>query len=562
MKNKNNKTVFFGIVAFFLILIVVLVGVFAGGSDNKTVSNEDGKEVVSSGKSLEDMLKKVNVKESTPVKASVSLETTALYDELPEIEKYPLSVRGTGDINIEIFASGEKAGEGNDSWLIDVANDFNHSGVYTESGKLVNISVRKMSSGLGGDYIIANKYLPDLYTPSSYLNGEYVLAKGGDIELHTERLVGNTAGVLVNKSVKYKTIRDVADAVGNNELTLGYTHPETSATGMNLLMTLLSVYGGDDMFNADAETGFIKFQKNIPYIASTTQQMSESASNGALDGMVMEYQTYVNNENLSTMYNFIPFGVRHDNPLYIVKKSEMNSDRLEAIDLVADYLLSEDSQNIASKKGFNQNNEYTSDLDIIGAQVVKALDFYKKNKDSGKDIIAVFVADCSGSMDGDPIIELKNSLSNGMQYINENNMVGLVSYSSDVTIEVPIAEFDLNQRAYFQGAINGLQASGGTASYEAVLVGIDMIKKAKEEKPDAKVMLFLLSDGYANGAYSLKDIEGVISSEGIPCYTIGYTSGADKDELSRLSSINEAVSISADSDDIVYKIKSLFNTQM
>lgn len=558
-----DKTVFFGIISLFLVLIIVVFGMFTNSLDsNSSTTEQTSNEVVNNGKSLDDLLKKVKVKESTPVKASVSLESTALYDELPEIDKYPLSVKGTGDINIEIFASGEKSGEGNDSWLIDVANDFNHSGIRTQDGELVNISVRKMSSGLGGDYIIANKYLPDLYTPSSYLNGEYVLAKGGDIELYIERLAGNTAGVLVNKSVKYKTIRDIADAVGKNELTLGYTHPETSATGMNLLVTLLTEYGGDDMFNADAETGFVNFQKNIPYIASTTQQMSESASNGALDGMVMEYQTYINNENLTSMYNFIPFGVRHDNPLYIVGKSSMDSKKLEAIDLVVDYLLSSDSQSVATNKGFNQNDDYSSDLSISGSQVVKALDFYKKNKDNGKDIIAVFIADCSGSMDGDPIIELKSSLSNGMQYINENNMVGLVSYSSDVTIEVPIAEFDLNQRAYFQGAINGLQASGGTASYEAVLVGIDMIKKAKEEKPDAKVMLFLLSDGYANGAYSLKDIEGVISSEGIPCYTIGYTSGADKDELSRLSSINEAVSISADSDDIVYKIKSLFNTQM
>ena len=49
--------------------------------------------------------------------------------------------------------------------------------------------------------------------------------------------------------------------------------------------------------------------------------------------------------------------------------------------------------------------------------------------------------------------ELKSSLSNGLSYINDNNYVGLVSYSNNVTIELPIAQLDLNQRSYFQGAI-------------------------------------------------------------------------------------------------------------
>ena len=34
------------------------------------------------------------------------------------------------------------------------------------------------------------------------------------------------------------------------------------------------------------------------------------------------------------------------------------------------------------------------------------------------------------------------------------------------------------------------------------------------------------------------------------------------DELAKLSGINEAASINADSDDIIYKIKSLFNSQL
>ena len=205
---------------------------------------------------------------------------------------------------------------------------------------------------------------------------------------------------------------------------------------------------------------------------------------------------------------------------------------------------------------------YTSDKKYTGIDVAKALEIYKENKDTGKDIIAVFVADCSGSMSGDPMLQLKESLSNGMNYINSNNLVGLVSYSTDVTIEVPIAKFDFNQKAYFQGAINNMWASGGTATYEAVAVAMDMVKKAKADNPDAKTMIFVLSDGHANGKFDMSDIEPALKEEGIPVYTIGYTSSADMNALQKLSDINEAASINADSEDIVYKIKSLFNSSL
>ena len=89
-----------------------------------------------------------------------------------------------------------------------------------------------------------------------------------------------------------------------------------------------------------------------------------------------------------------------------------------------------------------------------------------------------------------------------------------------------------------------------------------MVKKAKADHPDAKVMLFLLSDGMANNGYTLDNITGVLKEEKIPVYTISYTSQADKDAMQQLSNINEAASIDADSDDIIYKIKSLFNSQM
>ena len=544
-----------GIVTVGVLMIIVMVAVIIGVVVKRAGNISSGGGGISGTKqdmTLDEMYNELDAEQATPVKGTVTLDTPDLYDELPEIDKYPLSVEGSGDVDIEIFTSGEKAGKDNDSWLIDVASSFNSSDVKTSDGKTVSMSVRSVPSGTAADYIISGKYLPDLYTPSNTLFGEYAISNNGSLELYADRLVGNTAGILVKKESGYTTADEVIKAVQDNKITMGYTNPQTSATGLNLLLTLLR--GGDD--------NFTKFNANIPYVAYTTQQMRDSASNGTLDAMLSEYQAYINDNNLTSMYDFIAFGVRHDNPVYICNKSGKTAAELEGVKLVVDYCKSDEMQKIAAQKGFNANDDYTSAEEFSGAQVTQGLKTYKKTKDNGKDIIAVFVADCSGSMDGDPMNQLKNSLTNGAQYINDNNYVGLVSYSNSVTIEVPIAQFDLNQRSYFQGAVNNLIASGGTASYDAVVVAVKMITEAKAQHPDAKCMLFLLSDGYANNGYSMDEITSALRTSGIPVYTIGYGDDADTGELARLSGINEAASINADSDDIIYKIKSLFNSQL
>lgn len=544
-----------GIVTVGVLMIIVMVAVIIGVVVKRAGNISSGGGGISGTKqdmTLDEMYNELDVEQATPVKGTVTLDTPDLYDELPEIDKYPLSVEGSGDVDIEIFTSGEKAGKDNDSWLIDVASSFNSSDVKTSDGKTVSISVRSVPSGTAADYIISGKYLPDLYTLSNTLFGEYAISNNGSLELYADRLVGNTAGILVKKDSGYTTADEVIKAVQDNKITMGYTNPQTSATGLNLLLTLLR--GGED--------NFTKFNANIPYVAYTTQQMRDSASNGTLDAMLSEYQAYINDNNLTSMYDFIAFGVRHDNPVYICNKSGKTAAELEGVKLVVDYCKSDEMQKIAAQKGFNANDDYTSAEEFSGAQVTQGLKTYKKTKDNGKDIIAVFVADCSGSMDGDPMNQLKNSLTNGAQYINDNNYVGLVSYSNSVTIEVPIAQFDLNQRSYFQGAVNNLIASGGTASYDAVVVAVKMITEAKAQHPDAKCMLFLLSDGYANNGYSMDEITSALRTSGIPVYTIGYGDDADTGELARLSGINEAASINADSDDIIYKIKSLFNSQL
>ncbi|MDD3174081.1 MAG: VWA domain-containing protein [Herbinix sp.] len=566
--SKGNLMKFIAGIAIVFIFVLIVVSLFSkfsndiGGKNEKELATYNSKGL---NEKIEYLTNSINTTTNSPRKASIELTSPSLYDELPEIDKYPFVIEGTGDINIEIFASPEKSGNNKDGWILEVAKEFNGQG-FTVGGKTISVSIRNIASGLGADYITSDKYVPDAYTPSSELWGNLINAQGGNVNIESERLVGNVAGILVNESIKKKLesnygkadMHAVLKAVVNNEMVMGYTNPLASSTGLNFLLSTLSYYDPADLLSDKAKEGFTAFQNNVPYVAYTTMQMRESAALGKLDGMVMEYQTYINDKELSK-YEFIPFGIRHDNPLYEV--GTLGDDKKAVLNAFAEYCLNESSQAMATEYGFNGLDSYQSEKhDTNGGLVLQAQQLWKENKDGGKDIIAVFVADVSGSMDGDPINQLKKSLNNGAQYINDNNYVGLVSYSSDVTIEVPIAKFDLNQRAYFQGAVEDLQAVGGTATYDGITVGINMLLEAKKSNPNAKLMLFLLSDGETNEGNLLEYVEPVIKESGIPIYTIGYN--ANIDALQTISNINEASSINADSDDVIYKIKSLFNAQM
>ena len=136
-----------------------------------------------------------------------------------------------------------------------------------------------------------------------------------------------------------------------------------------------------------------------------------------------------------------------------------------------------------------------ADRGMSGQQYLTAQSLWKENKSGGRRVAAVFIADISGSMKGDPLASLQESVVAALPYIGSENYVGLVSYSTDVTINLSMLEkdekgdvtglkpFDDRQRAYFSGEIKNLQASGNTATYDAVLVGLDMINQAQQIEP-------------------------------------------------------------------------------
>lgn len=550
-----------------IILAVVFALVYAGisltsnfGKSQAQVSLDDA------DKQLAKLYAEIAPKAETPSKGQIDLNPIDVAASLPDIGKFPVTVNNTTEQFVEIFSSTEKSGSGVDGWLTDTASEFNKAGIIV-NGKPVSVKIRNIASGTATDYIKSGKAVPDAFTPSNELWGEMIKASGVKTQLISKRLVGNVPGIVISKAkydalvAKYGAInvQTVTEAIAGNELAMGYTDPFASSTGLNFLVTALHSFDSSNLLSDKAVQGFEKFQANVPFIASTTIQMREAAKSGALDSFVLEYQTFVNAADLKGGYVFTPFGARHDSPLYAL--GDLPQTKLDILKKFAEFVTQDKYAKTAQDKGFNGLDSYQSELSPVDGSVLSAAQkVWKEKKNGNKPIAAVFVTDTSGSMNGAPINKLKESLLKGQKYLGKDNSIGLVSYSSGVTIKLPIAKYDTNQQSLFVGAVNSLQASGGTATFNGIAVAVKMLQDQLAADPNVKPIIFVLSDGETNEGHSLKDIQPLIETYKIPIYTIGYN--ANIKALESISSINEAASINADTDDVVYKIGNLFNVQM
>ena len=546
-------------------------------------------------KKLDDLLR-WRVKYSTLLETSSSYgsmeSVTSLADNLPAITEFPLTVDpyGSGyknedtEVAVEIFSSTEKSGiKEPDNWLYKVAEDFNSRNMRLSSGKTARLIIRNIASGEGYQFIASRKYVPDAFTPSNHLWIKMVEASGMKVTPVSERLVGNVAGIVMKKAVydklkkKYgkidvKTIlKAVVDSVNNpeDEFAMGYTNPFASSTGLNFLITVLATYANGDeaqMLSPQVVSAFEAFQAGVPFVAMTTLQMRTSVeNNGSLDAFVLESQSYYNSPVMTANYQFIPFGIRHDNPLYAI--GDLPEEKMEVLKKLVSFCESPSIKRLADDYGFNRFSEYQSDYKVpAGDILVSAQHIWKQKKDSGRPVIAVFLSDVSGSManadeQGNiPLEELKKALLNGSSFIAPDNYIGLVEFNDKVTVRLPVEKFTLSQKGRFNAAVEKMSAESKTAMYDGIMVSLKLLVDARKNIPNGKPMLFALTDGQTNMGTQYSDVIKIIEGLNIPIYTIGYN--FQNDDLKNIAGLTEAAYFNQNAEGIKYQIGALLNAEM
>jgi len=504
-------------------------------------------------------------------RATIELaQATELQATLPPIDEFLLSVDGPDGgnrVSVEIFASTEKSGEDTDGWLVDVAEDFNDEGVTLANGSVASIDVRRIPSGTGFQYIAAGRDLPDAFTPSSQLWVEMASRHQTMTEI-SDSLVSNVAGIVMKTETATElginpdtlTVSDLIDAVIADELVMGYTDPFASSTGLNFLVSVLNeIAEGDEarMTSPDVASVFEQFQRRLPFVALTTLQVRESVErdNGTLDAFVMEWQTFVNTESLDSGFEFIPFGIPHDNPLYAV--GDPGADKMEALELFAAFAEQSEAQRQAVSVGFDPPAHKASYEVPSGDTLIEAQKVWKDNKDGGRPVAAVFVVDVSGSMSGSRIQALHTAMLSSREFITPDNSIGVVEFSDRARLRLEIDEFGLEHQGRYVEVANRLEPAGGTAMYDGIVLALSMLADEQTANPETRPLIIVLTDGEVTEGKSFKDVEGVIAGLGVPIHTVGFE--ADLDELARLSALVEAANINADETDVQFKMAALFN---
>jgi Ca-activated chloride channel family protein len=510
--------------------------------------------------------------EDAPVtrREAVPPATGDLAATLPDIDLFPLVVAprsGSNQTVAEIFVSTEKSGDGTDGWMVEVAESFNESGETLSDGTTAQIAIRKIPSGTGYQFIAAGKDLPDGYSPSNHLWIE--MAKTHmPMTAVSDQLVPNVAGLVLKSATaseltnKYGRLDSATliEAVIAGDVVMGYTDPFASSTGLNFLLTVLDDFAeGDEsrLVAPDVASVFEQFQQQVPFVALTTLQIRESVEkeNGTLDAFVMEYQTFVNSESLRTGYEFVPFGVPHDNPLYAV--GDVAPPTLETLELFAAHAGTQQPRDLAEEVGFDPP-QYQSTVAIpSGETLIEAQNLWKDKKDGGRPVHAVFVTDVSGSMAGSRIVSVQTALQSALGFISPETSIGMVEFSDVARKKLDIEKFDLNQQGQFAAAVVDMNPIGGTAMYDGIVLGLSMLTDVRATDPNAKLLLFVLTDGETTSGLTFDDTASVIEGVGIPVYTVGFE--ANVDELAKISSLVESASINASEDDVEFKMASLFN---
>jgi Ca-activated chloride channel family protein len=235
----------------------------------------------------------------------------------------------------------------------------------------------------------------------------------------------------------------------------------------------------------------------------------------------------------------------HEHPFGIVQADWVTPEQAEAARVFTEYVLTPAIQEKVLAAGFRPVNpavplgypivpelgvDPNQPLTVLRvpepsviAAVQESWSFVKKQADIW------LVIDTSGSMFGDKLDQAKQAAIAFIEQTEANNRVGLMTFSSDTRILVPLENVETNKQRLIQ-AINGLQADGDTALYDAVIESISAMQGNATDRIQAVV---LLSDGQDTASSATKQESiGIIEDERLkenPVVIIPIAYGSDAD---------------------------------
>ncbi|MEB3337855.1 MAG: vWA domain-containing protein [Leptolyngbyaceae bacterium] len=321
-----------------------------------------------------------------------------------------------------------------------------------------------------------------------------------------------------------------------------------------------------DLQSPQVNSVFAAFQKQVLITTLTTLDLQELfiRDQQKLQAFPIEYQNYQLIKQLPGFETtvFIPFGVPHNNPLV---GFEWNTPaQTEALKQFGDFATSTAMQQLSVAQGFEVTDYLKRDRfpPFPPGEVLQATQTYwKQRKDSGRSVSMMIVVDTSGSMDGDRINAVKAGLRIATGEINAGNQVGLVTFSDRTKYVVPLAPFDTLQHQRLLAAIDALEADGGTAMYDGILVGLTELMAQAKANTNGRFYLLVLSDGETNAGFRFDQVQQILGQSNVRIYPIAYGE-VNQQELESIAKLREATVKSGNPENVQTLLKDLFQANL
>lgn len=164
--------------------------------------------------------------------------------------------------------------------------------------------------------------------------------------------------------------------------------------------------------------------------------------------------------------------------------------------------------------------------------------------DSRPPLDVVLVLDCSGSMGGEKMELLKETIDFLVQHLNKKDRMALVSFSSGAQTRVDFTYLNADGKELVRDAVGTLGAGGGTNLSGGLFQGLSLINQLAPRRDGAvaATSCFLLTDGQANAGVQepselLRATMGMLESihTKLSIHTFGYGRGVNSDLLKSIT---------------------------
>ncbi|NEP62478.1 MAG: VWA domain-containing protein [Symploca sp. SIO2G7] len=563
--------------------LLVTLGLGLGGCQQAQVNSLETAQSVLT----KQVLPKINMASNlVPDELASRYTVDQIAEPLPNIDDFPLygASPKADQTYLEIYSSSEKANidRQNERWLVEVADAFNQRQEKSSSGQVIQVGIRKIASGTAARLLGAGAVQPAGYSPSNDLWVAMIQSQGIQTTPVADRLVANTAGWVVPGDVYQQlkgngdvTFDSLLNAIAAGQVSVAYPNPYKSSTALNLLYTLYWRAAGHQkdggaLTKAELQTPQVKsvfdqFQSQVLITTPTTLDLQELflRDQTKLQAFPLEYQNYLALKQVAGFESteFIPFGIPHNNPL--VGFDWNTPETAAALRKFATFAQSPDMVKLANDQGFVDTDYLKATHPPIpdGETLLAAQSSWKINKDSGRTVYLEMVIDTSGSMDGEPLQAVQAGLRIASQQINQGNQVGLVTFADQPVRRLALTPYDQLQQKKLLAAIDQLQADGGTAMYDGVMVALADLMDKRASDPNGRFYLLLLSDGEVNEGHLFRDVKDIMEYSDVRFYPIAY-GNVNESELQAIANLRESTVKQGNPENVQTLFKDLFQVNL